>query len=129
MEAHSDKWYVDLLRQNGVDIKDKIVLDVGCGTGKFVRHAREAGASESWGVEQCKGMLDEGASTFSLIKEDRARCLHMPFSEVPKKHPELKGKFDIIKITAVTPYASSKEMERMAHTAHFLLKKEGGGIH
>jgi len=117
--------YVELLRQNGATIEGKAVLDVGSGSGEFVRHAQQIGAKESWGVEHNKRILDGSLHQFGMSAVNRDHLLHMPFSEIPEKRPDLKGKFDVIKITAITPYANANELKRMAHTAHFLLKKDG----
>jgi len=122
LDAHN----IELLKQNGVDLKGKKILDVGAGTGDFLSLAKQNGA-EVWGVDHNAVAKEEAYKKdgTSLTPEDMEHFLVMPFSQVLDKRPDLKGTFDVIKITAVTPYMDAKEMRHVAHAANQLLKKNG----
>jgi|GEM_PF-4579556 len=122
LDAHN----IELLNQNGVDLKGKKIMDVGAGTGDFLSLAKQNGA-EVWGVDHNAVAKEEAYKKegTSLTHEDMEHFLVMPFSQVLDKRPDLKGTFDVIKITAVTPYMDAKEMRHVAHAANQLLKKNG----
>lgn len=114
------KHYLDVLERNG-GIEGKTLLDVGSYRGEFVSNALDHGVKESWGVDHNKDCYEVAMNAQGIGEH----YLHMSFGEIPARHPELKHKFDIIKITAVTPYASAEEFRRMGQAAHFLLKPGG----
>jgi len=121
--AEEDFHYLKVLTDHCGDIAGKKILDVGSFYGDFMQHASASGA-ESWGVEHNEAFRQRSLNK-AVPPLDESHYLGMAFSEIPKKHPELKGSFDIIKITAITPYANADELRHMAHTAHFLLKPQG----
>jgi type I protein arginine methyltransferase len=51
------KTYMDAIYHNKHLFKDKIVLDVGCGTGILSMFAAKAGAAKVYGID-CSGMVD-----------------------------------------------------------------------
>lgn len=116
---------IQFLLKNNLDIRGQKILDVGCATGNFIVAARHAGAAESWGVDYNRHIREEMCATSLLDEIDKEHYLYSPFSKILDTHPELKGTFDIVKITAVTPYADAHEMRHMMQTAHALLKKNG----
>lgn len=127
-ELSASKKYVgnilQRLQKNGIEPSAARVLDVGCGYGNFIQEMHTQGVS-CWGCEYNKLPLNTGFENGTLTEADKERILTMPFSQIPKYRPELKGTFDAIKITGVTDYADNHEMRHMLATAHWLLKKEG----
>ena len=124
-----DARYVDLLKQHGVNLAGKKILDVGTCTASFMMLAKQHGA-EVWGVDHMpeakasaqKRNTEKGSP---LSTDDMAHYLEMSFSEMLDKRPELKGTFDVINCTAVSAYMNMREMRNFAHVAHQLLKPDG----
>ena len=91
-------------------IRDKRVLDLGCGSGHYTRRLLEWGASSVVGVDLSEGMVEEARSRVRGEEEGRLKFVVGDVS----KGLDLDGSFDVVVGTWLLNYASSaKEMEGM----------------
>lgn len=121
----SNAIYVRMLSDAGISFEDTVVMDVGCANGHFVEYAqRELGVKEAWGVDHYPNIIRKGFEGGVLTDADKERILVAAFSKVLGR-ADLENHFDVVKITAVTSFASVFEMRRMLPSAHFLLRDTG----
>jgi SAM-dependent methyltransferase len=91
-------------------IRDKRVLDLGCGSGHYTRRLLEWGASSVVGVDLSEGMVEEARSR---IRGDEEGRLQYVVGDV-SNGLDLQGPFDVIVGTWLLNYASSaRDMEGM----------------
>ena len=74
-------------------IKDKIVLDVGCGTGILSLFCAQAGARHVYAVEACKGIYELAKSIVKANRlDDKITLIHSEIEkidELPVKHVDV----------------------------------------
>jgi toxoflavin synthase len=81
------------------DVRERDILDFGCGNGMYSRWLKARGARRIVGYDISRGMLN-----YAKRREENDR-LGIDFtSELPR---ELEGQFDIVLAVYVLPYASS----------------------
>lgn len=54
-------WLVSILHQEGTELAEISVLDVGCGTGEILQHLSERGCKRLTGLDVSHGMIQEAA--------------------------------------------------------------------
>ena len=91
-------------------IRDKRVLDLGCGSGHFTRRLLEWGAASVVGVDLSEGMVSEARARMTGDEEGRLEYVVGDVS----KGVEVGGQFDVVVGTWLLNYASNaSEMEGM----------------
>lgn len=95
-------------------LKDKKVLDIGCGTGGFCRTAKNEGASFVMGIDCSKNML-EVAKRY----KDDITYLNLPMENLSK----LNDKFDVITSSLAFHYV--KDFDKLIYDISNLIKPGG----
>ena len=83
--------YHDAILENAENFKDKVVLDVGCGTGVLALFAANAGARKVYAVEATRAANLARKLVAANKKEDIVTVIHSKVEEV-----ELPEKVDVI---------------------------------
>ena len=130
MDHKSAVEFADKIEASGIKLSGKTLLDVGCGDAGFMDVAATRGA-EVWGIDHAAGAREYAAAhiqsgachTLTLADLDRFDAIS--FGQTLPRHPEWRGKFDIVTILLVAMYMTQKELVGLAHMAHHLLKKDG----
>lgn len=68
------------------DLRGKLILDVGCGTGKFCRLASKKGAAKIIGVDLSPKMLEEA----------KKNCRDASLKEMDLSKEKIEGHFDVV---------------------------------
>ncbi|KDO24558.1 hypothetical protein SPRG_20913 [Saprolegnia parasitica CBS 223.65] len=111
-DAVRTKTYMNAILQNGHLFKDKVVLDVGCGTGILSMFAAKAGAAHVYGID-CSGIItqakqivhDNGFSDRITLIKGKVEEVELPVQHVDIIISEWMGYFllyDCIKKIAMT---------------------------
>ena len=102
------------------DIKDKKILDVGCGDGHYTRMMKKLGASGVVGVDISEGMIK-----LAREKEEK-NPLGIKYFVEDARDMEKLGDFDIITATFLLHYSETKEeLLKMCENIIKNLKKGG----
>lgn len=72
------------------DIKNKNVLDIGCGSGHSLRYMAEKGASELWGIDLSESQINTAKETLKDVKANLFCSAMEAEIELPKQY------FDIV---------------------------------
>lgn len=72
------------------DIKNKKVLDIGCGSGHSLRYMAEKGASELWGIDLSESQINTAKETLKDVKANLFCSAMEAEIELPKQY------FDIV---------------------------------
>ncbi|KDO24020.1 protein arginine N-methyltransferase [Saprolegnia parasitica CBS 223.65] len=99
-DAVRTKTYMNAILQNGHLFKDKVVLDVGCGTGILSMFAAKAGAAHVYGID-CSGIItqakqivhDNGFSDRITLIKGKVEEVELPVQHVDIIISEWMGYF------------------------------------
>ncbi|MCS0636459.1 class I SAM-dependent methyltransferase [Streptomyces sp. LP05-1] len=116
IEAHS------FLRTVG-EVGGLSVLDLGCGSGTYVRRLRSLGAARVAGVDESGEMI-----AHARRREEREGLgVSYAVGNAAGELPELDGQFDVVTAVYVLPYAPTRDaLAGMCATARRALRPEGG---
>lgn len=87
------------------DVRDRSVLDVGCGSGRYVAEYARRGAQLVVGVDESAAMLELAQELVDHVGiADRCRLVRADFMELP-----LAERFDVVIAMGVFDYVASPE--------------------
>lgn len=108
---------IKLLKRNNIDIRNKTILDLGCGWGEFTKELLDAGAKKVVGIEPDRDRLEIAKNIMSSYGSKAV--LKYGFGE----EMEYKEKFDII--INYTVIEHTQEPYKVLHNCLRALKKKG----
>lgn len=113
------------LRQEGLDLMDFLegvvrfdgakMLDVGCGTGRYLAEFLRRGGGHATGLEIAENMIAEGERLFREegFKPEQYRFIHQPWEEMNLKSAGLIGAFDLVLAVNTPAIGSEESLQKM----------------
>lgn len=114
--GHIDKRYKRFLRN--LNLKDKVVLDIGCGRGEVIHYCAKQGAQRIVGIDFSKEAI-EIASKFNRNNSN------VKLIEMEAKHINFENVFDAVFMLDIIEHIPDEEMQLIYPKIYSALKKNG----
>lgn len=103
-----------------IDFSGKVVLDVGCGRGEFLRYSVGRGAQKAVGIDYSSAAVEITEKTLEDVKEN-VEVLQMDAKEL-NFEPET---FDTVVLLDVVEHLHDWELKKCLNEVNRVLKKDG----
>jgi len=107
-------WFKEFLNQS--NFKVKCALDIGCGTGKYLKLLKEGGFKTD-GIDSSETAVE--FTKKALGKDSNILCVDMFDYDIPK------DKYDLVVSIATIHHGDKKQVQRLINKIHKALIKKG----